>query len=234
MIIALNVGVRRLIADARQYPWALLVTHPPLAIPFASVNKKQTLSITITGSLTPGVPQGTPDSVDQYTQVLADDARTLFERWYVKPLTSLEQLPDGDGGFVVLATCCFLYERYANALLDSQQKTVTPNALVAQFAADFSVDSETAKAFWKVIRHGFLHQGMPMQHESGKKTLPDWATSQDFRAPVEFDRAWSLLKIQPWLFRDKVLALYRARPDLIAHNNSFPWGKIFARCAVPF
>lgn len=194
------------------------------------MNKEQTPRITISGSLTPDLPQSNPDPTHRHTEILAADAWVLFERWYVRPLTSLEQLLDGDGGFVVLATCCFLYERYAKACLKTQHKTANRDALVGQFAADFSVDQDTARTFWKLIRDGFLHQGMPMQHQDGSK-LPDWEASQDFTTPVEFDRAEGspLLKIQPWLFRDKVLALYRARPDLISHNNSFPWGKIFMR-----
>jgi hypothetical protein len=152
----------------------------------------------------------------------------------VRPLTSLEQLPDGDGGFVALATCCFLYERYAKAYLKTQQRGATRDALVGQFAADFSVDRDTAEAFWVVIRDGLLHQGMPMQHQSGKK-LPDWEASQNFAAPIEFDRGRSspLLKVQPWLLRDKVFALYRARPELIPLSNSYPWGRIFTRSTAP-
>jgi len=45
------------------------------------------------------------------------DPNILFERWFVRPLTKLRELPDGDGGFVALATSCFLYERYAVAAI---------------------------------------------------------------------------------------------------------------------
>jgi len=51
------------------------------------------------------------------TREIEADPVKLFERWYVRPLRELEKLPEGDGGFVVLATCCFLYERYAKAYL---------------------------------------------------------------------------------------------------------------------
>jgi hypothetical protein len=33
--------------------------------------------------------------------------------------------------------------------------------------------------------------------------------------------------IQPWLFRDRILGLFRDRPDLIAHSKSFPWSLIY-------
>ena len=45
-----------------------------------------------------------------------------FRSWYYEPLKTLESMPSGQGGFVAVATACFLYERYAVALLKSQGK----------------------------------------------------------------------------------------------------------------
>jgi len=76
------------------------------------------------------------------------------------PLVAFEKLPGGDGGFVVLAVSCFFTMRYATAALKDSGKTADDDAKRRQLASDFSIDVATAKAFWDVIRNGFLHQGM--------------------------------------------------------------------------
>ena len=40
------------------------------------------------------------------------DPQIVFNRWYRRPLTELEKIENGDGGFVVLVVSCFLYEGY--------------------------------------------------------------------------------------------------------------------------
>jgi hypothetical protein len=45
-----------------------------------------------------------------------------FRLWYREPLDALEAMPSGQGGFIALATACFLYERYAVAVLNSQEE----------------------------------------------------------------------------------------------------------------
>lgn len=149
----------------------------------------------------------------------------LFEKWYVTPLKVLQSIPDGDGGFVALATSCFLYERYATAVIKSSPHQTK----IRQFMIDFEVDEDTAKAFWNVIRDGLLHGGMPKQLEHGKRTFPYWAFRHDFAKPVELIEHGGkrILKIQPWLVMDKVLSLWQRNLDLLDQNESFPWANVF-------
>ena len=156
------------------------------------------------------------------------DPRKLFERWYVRPLRELERLPDGDGGFVVLATCCFLYERYAKAYLRDLGEKESDENVKRQLARDFGVRRDVAEAFWDVIRHGLLHGGMPKTQDRGRTSLPDWRMHGAFQEPIELvpNGTSTELRVQPWLFRDRVLELYQARPDLIAYDRNFPWGAI--------
>lgn len=157
------------------------------------------------------------------------DSSKLFERWYVRPLRELEQLPNGDGGFVVLATCCFLYERYAKAyLLDSGEKASNEN-VIRQLANDFGIQRDVADAFWNVIRNGLLHFGMPKAQDTRDQTLLlSWRTHGAFPRPIDLVSGETSreLQIQPWLFMDRVLKLYQARPDLIAYDKNFPWGMV--------
>jgi len=82
----------------------------------------------------------------------------LFEKWYATPLRTLQSIPSGDGGFVALATSCFLHERYATSVIrNSPNPTrVDRDAKFRQFMTDFEVDEDTAEAFWDVIRDGLL------------------------------------------------------------------------------
>ena len=151
-----------------------------------------------------------------------------FKLWYIDPLHALENMPGGHGGFIALATACFLYERYATAVLSSQGKKADRATKLIQLVSDFDVDQPTAEAFWDVIRDGLLHQGMPMQRKQGT-ALPRWAFSQDY-PPLALENIggeiW--LKVQPWKFTNKVLSLYDSNFTLLAQSGSFPWASIGA------
>ncbi len=156
------------------------------------------------------------------------DPVKLFERWYVRPLRELEKLPDGDGGLVVLATCCFLYERYAKACLQDSREKASDKNVISRFAEDFEICREAVTEFWGVIRDGLLHSGMPKTKDRGRTSIPSWRMHGSFQKPIDLvsGEAETELQIQPWLFRDRIFELYQARPDLIAYDKNFPWGAI--------
>ena len=162
-------------------------------------------------------------------KILESDSAELFYRWYVVPLKYLETLPNGDGGFVVLATSCFLYERYAKAKLKTDGLKGSTENVIMQLSNDYDTDKETAEAFWRVIRNGFLHQGMPLKNEGGNAVFPNWQTSHVYEIPINLKKEHNnaILQIQPWLFRDKVFDLYQSSPQYIEHNKSFPWAVIW-------
>ena len=151
----------------------------------------------------------------------------LFDRWYVQPLKKLQEIPNGDGGFIALATSCFLYERYAVAVIKESGAKADEGAIIRQFAADFGVDEKVAQVFWDVIRNGLLHGAMPKQQEYGQHTLPRWAFRSDFPA-VELAE-WNgerVLKVQPWRIMEKVISLWQQNLHLLDQSKSFPWANI--------
>jgi hypothetical protein len=157
------------------------------------------------------------------------DPKELFERWFIIPLRCLEQIPSGDGGIVAFATSLYLYERYAISLIDAAGQKADDDAFHLQLARDFAFSNAAdATLFWKVARHGFLHQGMALAQQRGV-AVPLWRMHGDFKVPVEFHDVGGtrVLCIQPWLFRNRVLQLWRDRPELIAHSKSFPWASIY-------
>ena len=152
--------------------------------------------------------------------------REQFDKWYAKPLKHLEQMPDGHGGFVVLATACFLYERYAIAVLKSHNRQGNTKNLKSQLASDFSVNEQTADAFWEVIRVGILHQGMPKQ-KANNEILPPWGFNSTYPALLLDDiNGLPFLKVEPFKFMHRVLELWEGNFDLLRATESFPWASI--------
>jgi len=155
-------------------------------------------------------------------------SQELFDRWFVNPLGQLQSIRNGDGGFIALATCCFLYERYAIAVLKKHGSKANKPSLVRQFADDFDTSEETAKAFWSVVRDGILHQGLPKQSEYGRRNLPGYILHHSFTNPVELVD-WGgepALKIQPWRLMFRVIELWQDNLELLEASESFPFPRI--------
>jgi hypothetical protein len=168
------------------------------------------------------------------------DSQDKFRRWFVEPLRTLRTIPNGDGGFVALAVGCFLYERYAVAVF---QQTPSPGSkvkpvdrFVKQLAADFQVDETTAEAFWKVFRDGLLHFALPKLHNRGtpiELSNPDsqiagYAMSAEFPAPIQLSgvRGAEILRVQPWLFADRVVELWERNSGLLDSLAGSSWPSV--------
>ena len=156
------------------------------------------------------------------------DPKVSFQRWYVDPLRKLQEIPNGDGGFVALSTSCFLYERYAVTVIKGGGGKADRDTKILQFMNDFNTDKPTAEAFWDVIRDGMLHQAMPKTGEFGKKTSMGWAFHGSLTKPVGMGKANGndILLIEPWLFTERVITLWQANLDLLDKSKSFPWAQI--------
>lgn len=149
-----------------------------------------------------------------------------FNLWYIQPLRFLESMPHGQGGFVALATACFLFERYAIATLIATGEKSDRSGILRIIELDFHVNNATAEAFWDVIRDGLLHQGMPLQMKYGKP-LPRFAFHHLYPTiSLEEINGEKWLKVQPWKFMDKVLNLWELNFELLQKSGSFPWANI--------
>lgn len=154
---------------------------------------------------------------------MAADSVEKFNRWYRVPLTELQKLPEGNGGFVVLGTSLFLYERYAIATRGAGRETIEKC-----FALDFGIPAPDAELVWTVLRDGFLHQGMAKIKEHGANLISGWGTAIQYNA-VEVDRASNppFLKFDPFKIKDRVLQLYDASPTAIDASSSFLFATIY-------
>jgi len=149
-----------------------------------------------------------------------------FKLWYVEPLHTLYEMSGGQGGFIALATSCFLYERHAIAVLQRREVKAGRPSILQQLSADFGVEYKTAEAFWDVVRDGLLHQAMPIGKKFGKP-LPRFASHHVYPTlSLETIEGVRWLKVQPWKFMDRVLELWDQNFELLRESGSFPWAII--------
>jgi hypothetical protein len=86
------------------------------------------------------------------------DKRTYFNRWFRDVLSKLTANPDA--GLVVLITSLTLLERYLREKSNNDERTQLDDQFFAEFITLFPQipDVPVAKKFWKVARHGLMHQ----------------------------------------------------------------------------
>jgi hypothetical protein len=159
---------------------------------------------------------------------MTSDPQVRFYNWYIQPLNVLRKIPNGDGGFIALATSCFLYERYATAVVMETHGKASTDDKIQQLAIDFQIDLETAEAFWRMIRDGLLHQGMPIIDKQKNGILPSWGFHNDFERPIQRGKLNGVdaLLIQPWLFTQRVIQLWQENLTLIDKARCFPWADV--------
>ena len=157
------------------------------------------------------------------------EAEACFQRWFAAPFKHLETMLNGDGAFVAFAVSLALYERYAKSLLIAAKQPANGEGIKKQLAADLKIPLADADEFWHIMRDGMQHQAMPQQKDRGNPLTP-WLFEGGFPLPVQFgtnDTGQRVLCVQPWLFCDFVVNLYRARPEVLHLNKSYPWASIF-------
>lgn len=84
--------------------------------------------------------------------------RQNFELWHVRILVSL--YPDEHAGFPIMMIALPLVERYLRQKSGTYEETVLRKEFYAELLALFPQleDTEIAKQFWTVYRHGLVHQ----------------------------------------------------------------------------
>lgn len=165
---------------------------------------------------------GEPSRVLSYgTKLDGSTDKERFDRWYGNPLRAL----GGDGGFIAMAVCCALYERFIIALRKADSPGATEHSFRYRCICEhFGLEYDGAQNFWQVMRGGLLHQGMPMT----KTGLPRWRFCNTLPKPVIVNTETGDLEVHPFRFRDKVLDLYEKRPELISTSKSFAWAGIYS------
>ena len=150
------------------------------------------------------------------------DPKILFERWFVSAIAKLEELSEGDGGTAGMMIVLPLYERYIFILrargAAGRYYEVMANDLQLANASD-------AERFWKTLRHGFCHSGMPFERDQAGNALskvqfsnrPSW--QPEFHTDAS---GQSVLCLDPWKFIHYVMDKYRNDPTLLTLHPDAP------------
>ncbi len=145
-----------------------------------------------------------------------------FDAWFTKPIAKLKELPDGDAGYAVLMIAFPLYERYILAKLNLENKGTDEANIKHAMATDLGLNDSQRSIFWDMCRNGFLHAAMA---KSGK-TL--FMVSDRFGGLPTFVtlNGCPCVGLDPWKFAERVIARFKANPELITVSESFPLANV--------
>lgn len=134
-----------------------------------------------------------------------DQDRKNFQAWYADTLELL--YPKGDAGIAVFMIAFPLLERYlrqVNKLAPDDGMNAGCWRTLCSLFPTLSSD-ETAKEFWTVCRHGFLHQATMSLRAKDGGALPAASLTHDIVIdPVTLNRNGSFV-IHPVLFSKLVI-----------------------------
>ncbi len=114
-----------------------------------------------------------------------------FRAWYAQILEKL--YPDPNAGMAVLMLSMPLLERYLRNKVGCAPGQDLNDAWHDGLLRIFPVltDRATARKFWSVFRHGFLHQvTLSLKTRRGRLPLPAGELTHDIDPPIRVDRGW--------------------------------------------
>ncbi|HRS97898.1 MAG TPA: hypothetical protein P5040_06900 [Smithella sp.] len=149
-----------------------------------------------------------------------------FEGWFVRPIEKLQEIPEGDGGFLALACALFLCERYYRALTKTHYGRGEDKPFKVAAAEDFGLTLEEFQCFWMVYRNGVQHQGIPRRYIDSNKVEYVWHIADEFGAIPEFYKINANkieIRLNVWKFADLIISKLKSNPSVfrVAMTHSF-------------
>lgn len=153
-----------------------------------------------------------------------------FIRWFVIPVQKLKNIPNGDGGFVVMGIGTSLCERWHRIEKETQDK-YNDYSFKEAAANHFQIKKEFFVDFWDVYRNGIQHQGQPKWRKGdGSNRKPyGWLFSHEFR---EFpllgadENGKEYICIDPFKFTDHYIDLFLSDPQKLSEAVHHSFGEI--------
>lgn len=129
--------------------------------------------------------------------------RANFKLWFARILNDLAR--DPHAGFATIMITLPLLERYLRQKTSNFERTSLTPAFHIELVRYFPNlhDKDRAEDFWRVFRHGILHQGSFRQLENGAHTSGKLANCA---SPVEIDAAGNFV-VNPAKFAATVINL---------------------------
>ena len=144
---------------------------------------------------------------------------TNFTKWFPEILKSLYQ--ESDAGFVVLMASLPLLERYLREKSGVYENNLSEGSPFYQHLSEVFPalrDGRKAQDFWKVFRHGLLHQAAMSSRTNKGIEMPRGVLSHDFGEAVSIDGENFL--VNPVKFSKHVISTIQSDfPTYEAHNS---------------
>jgi len=156
---------------------------------------------------------------------------TLMERfdgWFIKPIEKLKEMPEGDGGFLVLSATLFLCERYYRALTDTLNGRRDDEKFKIAAAKDLCLSLEDFNSFWIVYRNGIQHQGTPKKYIDKKNKIKYFFhISDEFKGIPEVYKINAYkreIRLNVWKFADLIINKFKTNEAVFrkAVSRTFP------------
>lgn len=138
-----------------------------------------------------------------------DEDWTNFKAWYADVLAAL--YPNRNGGIAVLMLSLPLAERYLRQKNKVGPEETLNDACMTSLVAILPAlrDVATARQFWAVYRHGFLHQATLSAVARGGASLPVGWLTHDTGEPFEIRRDGSF-QVHPVLLSEEIVRVIKA------------------------
>lgn len=153
-------------------------------------------------------------------QIIEVSPADRFSLWYRHALIELEKMDKGNGSIAALMVVLPLYERYAQAEIDSSRATCIEDVLMSDLGFK---SRKRAQRFWTVFRHGLCHAATFFTCTKDLKNLPfvhldgDAPNLPEVIPGKKGGRA--IITVNPWGFVRHVMSKYETdhslfdRPD---------------------
>ena len=162
-----------------------------------------------------------------------------FEKWFAAPISEIEA-SSADSAFIVLGISCSMFERFVKSRMKLEKDELgirqmtkeQKSAFFYKFAPQVlgMTDPTLFSNFWEMYRVGIAHFFMPQVVDwNGKKWSHCISVEKGFAdLPEYFHDPYfgDVIRINPWRWTERVVNLWRSRPDLLDVLQAFPLAEV--------
>jgi hypothetical protein len=169
-----------------------------------------------------------------------------LEKWFAKPIVEIEKT-SADAAFLVLSASFSMFERFVKSRMHTEKDALgtrrmnkdEKKAFFYKFSADILgiPDPKLFENFWDMYRNGIAHYLQPKLIEiDGKEYGWRISVGGSFKDLPEYYHdpkdGW-VIRINPWRWTERVVNLWRSRPDLLDVLPQFPLAEIQTESISP-
>lgn len=162
-----------------------------------------------------------------------------FNQWFANPISEIEH-SSADAAYLVLSVSFSMFERFVKSRMQTEKDALkirqmdkkAKEAFFFQFSTHIlgMNDEKLFENFWDMYRNGIAHFFQPKVVEWDGKTFGHLiSVHRGFNDLPEYycdpGGSW-FIRINPWRWTERVITLWRSRPDLLDVLPQFPLAEI--------